>query len=139
MPKPGSTEPTFGPTWPNDRLSEAIVRSQIVASTLPPPIAIAAARGDHRLRHVADRGVHSSIGTPMVPRPSYLPSCADWSPPVQKARSPAPVSTMHADVLVLARLVERLDQFVAGRAAEGVHLVGTVDGDPGDAVGALRR
>jgi len=30
----------------------------------------------------------------MVPRPSYWPSCADWSPPVQKALSPAPASTM---------------------------------------------
>jgi hypothetical protein len=36
----------------------------------------------------------SSIGRPIVPRPSYCPSCADWSPPVQNAFSPAPVSTI---------------------------------------------
>ena len=29
-----------------------------------------------------------------MPRPSYWPSCADWSPPVQNARSPAPASTI---------------------------------------------
>ena len=39
VPKPGSTEPTFGPTWPNWAFSEAMVRSQSVASTLPPPMA----------------------------------------------------------------------------------------------------
>jgi len=38
----------------------------------------------------------SSIGSPMVPRPSYWPSCADWSPPVQKALSPDPASTIAA-------------------------------------------
>ena len=39
---------------------------------------------------------NSSIGRPMVPRPLYWPSCEaeDWSPPVQKALSPAPVSTI---------------------------------------------
>src|SRR5260370_35521616 len=35
----------------------------------------------------------SSTGRPMRPRPSYPPSCADWSPPVQNALSPAPVKT----------------------------------------------
>jgi hypothetical protein len=38
----------------------------------------------------------SSTGRPTVPRPSYWPLWADWSPPVQKARSPVPVSTMAA-------------------------------------------
>jgi hypothetical protein len=38
----------------------------------------------------------SSMGRPAVPRPSYWPECADWSPPVQNARSPVPVSTIAA-------------------------------------------
>jgi len=38
----------------------------------------------------------SSIGRPAVPRPSYWPEWADWSPPVQNARSPVPPSTMAA-------------------------------------------
>jgi len=42
-----------------------------------------------------------------------------------------------ADVAVVARLVQRLDQLVAGGAAERVHLVRTVDRDPGDAVADL--
>ena len=39
VPKPGSTDPIFGPTCPNTADSAAMVRSQISASTLPPPIA----------------------------------------------------------------------------------------------------
>ncbi len=29
-----------------------------------------------------------------MPRPSYWPAWADWSPPVQNARSPAPANTI---------------------------------------------
>ena len=38
-PKPPSNEPTFGPTCPKRALSAAIVRSQTMCSTWPPPIA----------------------------------------------------------------------------------------------------
>ena len=39
IPKPGSTLPTRGPTWPKRAVADAMVRSQITWSTLPPPIA----------------------------------------------------------------------------------------------------
>ena len=54
-----------------------------------------------------------------------------------------PRSTLHelrrwkynsADILVIAGLVERANEFVAGRPAERVHLVRAVDRDPRDAV-----
>ena len=94
MPKPGSTEPTFGPTWPNTALSEAMVSRRASPARC------------RRRWHSPGRGrspvsarrgsaaCNSSTGRPIMPRPSYWPSCADWSPPVQNARSPAPAKTM---------------------------------------------
>ena len=93
--------------------------------------------GDHRLRHVADGGVQ------------FLHRQADRAAAVviavvrrlvaAGAEGPVAGAGQHdrADLLVVAGLVERLDQFVAGRAAEGVHLVGAIDDDPGDAVADL--
>src|SRR5258707_8745171 len=71
-----------------------MVRSQRVASTFPPPIANPLTRAMTGLGTSRIRPCNSSIGNPTTPRPSYCPSCADWSPPVQKALSPTPVSTM---------------------------------------------
>ena len=39
-----------------------------------------------------------------------------------------------AHLVVITRLVESLDQFIAGGATKGIHLVGTIDGDPGNAI-----
>src|SRR5258707_5837838 len=71
-----------------------MVRSQRVASTFPPPIANPLTRAMTGLGTSRIRPCNSSIGSPTTPRPSYCPSCADWSPPVQNALSPAPVRTM---------------------------------------------
>jgi len=73
----------------------AIVRSQRVASTLPPPMAKPLTRAITGLERLGS-GPAFVDRQPTTPRPSYWPSCADWSPPVQKALSPAPVSTMLA-------------------------------------------
>jgi len=38
------------------------------------------------------------------------------------------------DIFVVAGLIQSLDQFIAGRAAKRVHLLGAVDRDPGHAI-----
>ena len=73
----------------------------------------------------------------MVPRPSYWPSWADWSPPVQKALSPAPASTMTPMLVVPGGVLQGVDQLVAGLAAKGVHALGPVDEDPLGGASAL--
>src|SRR5690606_27641352 len=52
------------------------------------------------------------------------------------AESPVASAGQHdgAHALVVARLVQRLDDLVAGLAAKRVHLVGAVDSDPGNGV-----
>ena len=97
MPQPGSTEPTLGPTWPKVAFSLAMVRSHIVANTLPPPIAKPCTLAMDTLRRSRRAVCISSMGMPTVPRGPYRPSslrCTFWSPPVQKALSPAPESTI---------------------------------------------
>jgi len=51
-------------------LSEQIVKSQIVASTLPPPMAKPCTRAITGLGTSRMAVCSSSIGRPMVPRPS---------------------------------------------------------------------
>jgi hypothetical protein len=73
-----------------------MVMSHNVAMTLPPPIAYPCTRAITGLGTSRIALCNSSIGKPAVPRPSYCPECADWSPPVQNARSPVPPSTTAA-------------------------------------------
>ena len=137
MPQPASTDPTFGPTWPNFAVSAAMVRSQSVANTLPPPMAKPFTRAITGFGTSRMIDWNSSIGRPTMPRPSYCPSCALWSPPVQNALSPAPVSTIEEMRLVVARDLKGLDQLLHRLRAEGVVELRPVDDDPGRAVVAL--
>jgi hypothetical protein len=89
------TLPTFGPTCPNRARSEAIVRSDMMLSSLPAPMhqpLTAAMMGLPQVRMAAP----ISITTRSCSRPSCTVRVA-WvltSPPEQNALSPAPVSTI---------------------------------------------
>jgi hypothetical protein len=94
--------------------------------------------GDHGLGHVADQRLQfldrQADGAAAV---ILAVMGADWSPPVQKDLSPAPPSTMTPmSRFQPARWKASISSSTV-LPAEGVVAVGTVDGDEGDAVGAL--
>ena len=60
-----------------------------------------------------------------------------WSPPEQNASGPSPVSTIDADVTVVAGALERVLELEEGLGPEGVAHLGPADGDLGDPLGGL--
>src|SRR6202022_3586414 len=82
--------------WANLTELSSVGRNRQIAQggkEVSPPHRKSVTRGMAGFGESRIRPCSSSIGNPTTPRPSYCPSCADWSPPVQKALSPAPVST----------------------------------------------
>ena len=95
-PSPASKLPTLGPVWPKTAFSEAMVRSHTTWSTWPPPMAkpltmATTGLGIDRIWRCTSRMLRR--GTPSLPMYPPLPF-TDWSPPLQKALSPAPVRMM---------------------------------------------
>ena len=60
-------------------VSAMIDRSHSVAKTLPPPIAAPLIRAITGLGMSRMIDCSSAMRRPTMPRPSYCPSCADWS------------------------------------------------------------
>ena len=136
VPHQTGTLPIFGPDCPNFESSEAIgevaEHLQLVAAT----DRIALHPRDDRLSATAhdERQVRSSAGS-SGPRPDGSEASSQaMSPPEQNALSPAPVRTMTPTRRSASAAPKAADQVVEGLLAEGVVLLGSVDGDRRDAV-----
>ena len=139
MPKPGSTEPTFGPTWPNTAFSEAMVRSHKRRQNVAAADGKALHARDHGLGHVADQ------------RLQFVDRQADGAAALVGALVRALVGAGaeravagaaqhdHGDRLVPAGAAERVDQFLAGLRGEGVVFFRAVDRDLRDAVAHIEQ
>ena len=94
QPHQSGAEPILGPAWPKRPVVSVIVRSEIMLSSLPPPMQYPRTRqmmGLPLLRIALARR-----GPMMWPRrfSAIVRVGSRTSPPTQKARSPAPVKTI---------------------------------------------
>jgi len=112
VPQPASTEPTLGPKLAELGGIRAIVRSQRVASHIAATVAKRDA-GNHRLGNVSDQALQFvRSAAPTTPRPSIGPHAR-----IGRLRCEGLVARtgQHdaCDLPVIARKLERLDQFSA--------------------------
>ena len=111
-------------------------RSQAICSSLPPPThapLIRAMVGLPMFRSRSCISMNAPIQRQYWPLVAPMAACSFRSAPVQKARSPAPVTTTTPTRVVPGCLLEGRSQLAQGPEVKGVHDLGPVDGDRGDA------